>query len=146
VGLGRFAAHRRGRLTRTSEASTHSGRVRHRTLTDQLNTLTNQRLADAMENEQGLLLLALDRYEAHGWPLHRLADRLGVGPIVLATLDFSALARRRLKRGSFHSVVHLQAAINRYIAEHNDDPKPFTWTKTPRHILARLNPLNAQVH
>jgi hypothetical protein len=35
VGLGRFAAHRRGRLTRTSEASTHSGRVRHRTLTDE---------------------------------------------------------------------------------------------------------------
>jgi hypothetical protein len=33
VGLGRFAAHRRGRLTRTSGASTHSGRVRHRTLT-----------------------------------------------------------------------------------------------------------------
>jgi hypothetical protein len=56
---------------------------------------------------------------------------------------FSALTRRRLKRGSFHSVVDLQAAINRYIAEHNDDPKPFTWTKTPRQILAKLNLLNA---
>ena len=31
---------------------------------------------------------------------------------------FSALTRRRLKRGSFHSIVDLQAAINRYIAEH----------------------------
>jgi transposase len=60
--------------------------------------------------------------------------------------SFSALTRRRLKRGSFHSIVDLQAAINRYIAEHNDDPKPFTWTKTPEQILAKLNPLNASVH
>jgi transposase len=59
---------------------------------------------------------------------------------------FSALTRRRLKRGSFHSVVDLQAAINRYIDEHNDDPKPFTWTKTPVQILAKLNPLNAPTH
>jgi hypothetical protein len=33
-------------------------------------------------------------------------------------------------------VVDLQTAINRYIAEHNADPKPFTWTKTPGLILA----------
>ena len=46
-----------------------------------------RRLANAVEDQQGLLLLALDRDEAHGWPLHRLADRLGVGPIVFATLD-----------------------------------------------------------
>ncbi len=48
-----------------------------------------------MKNQQGLLLLALDRYEAHGWPLHRLADRLGVGPIVLATLDVGLHVARR---------------------------------------------------
>ena len=59
---------------------------------------------------------------------------------------FSAFTRRRLKRGSFRSVVDLQAAINRYIAEHNDDPKPFTWTTTAAHILAKLNPLNAPMH
>jgi transposase len=59
---------------------------------------------------------------------------------------FSALTRRRLKRGAFHSVVDLQAAIHRYIAEHNADPKPFTWTKTADQILAKLNPLTAPVH
>jgi transposase len=59
---------------------------------------------------------------------------------------FSALTRRRLKRGSFRSVVDLQAAIHRYIAEHNGDPKPFTWTKTADQILAKLNPLNAPMH
>ena len=59
---------------------------------------------------------------------------------------FSALTRRRLKRGSFHSIVDLQAAIHYYIAQHNDDPKPFTWTTTAAHILAKLNPLNAPMH
>jgi transposase len=52
---------------------------------------------------------------------------------------FSALTRRRLKRGVFRSVVDLQAAINCYIAEHNLDPKPFTWTKTSGRILAKLS-------
>ena len=39
---------------------------------------------------------------------------------------FSALTRRRIRRGSLRSIVDLQAAINRYIAEHNADPKPLT--------------------
>ena len=42
---------------------------------------------------------------------------------------FSALTRRRLRRGVFKSIVDLQAAINRYLKDHNDDPKPFVWTK-----------------
>jgi transposase len=33
---------------------------------------------------------------------------------------FAKLTRRRLKHGVFHSVADLQAAINRFIAEHND--------------------------
>ena len=32
---------------------------------------------------------------------------------------FSALTRRRLRSGTFLDVVDLQAAIKRYIAEHN---------------------------
>jgi hypothetical protein len=43
-------------------------------------------------------------------------------------------------------VVDLQAALHRYIAEHNDDPKPFTWIKPAHQILAKLYPLNAPVH
>ena len=39
---------------------------------------------------------------------------------------FARLAKRRLKRGVFRSVVDLQAAINRFRRETNDDPKPFT--------------------
>ena len=59
---------------------------------------------------------------------------------------FSALTRRRLKRGSFHSVVDLQAAIHRYIAEHNMTPSPSPGPRPPAQILAKLNPLNAPVH
>jgi transposase len=59
---------------------------------------------------------------------------------------FSALTRRRPRRGVFGSIVELQAAINRYIAEHNHDPKPFTWTKTADQISTKLNHLNASVY
>jgi hypothetical protein len=43
-------------------------------------------------------------------------------------------------------MVELQAAINRYLAEHNDDPRPFVWTKSADQILAKLTCLNAPVH
>jgi transposase len=52
---------------------------------------------------------------------------------------FSALTRRRIRRGSFHSLVDLQAAINRYLTEHNADPKPFVWTAPPAAILTKLS-------
>ena len=51
---------------------------------------------------------------------------------------FAILTKRRLKRGVFHSVVDLQAAINRYLEEHNQTPKPFTWTKDPEKIIAAV--------
>ena len=37
---------------------------------------------------------------------------------------FATLTRRRLQRGVFHSLVDLQAAINRYLGEHNRKPNP----------------------
>ncbi len=49
---------------------------------------------------------------------------------------FAKLSRRRLKRGVFRSVVDLQAAIYRFVAETNADPKPFTWTANPDKIIA----------
>jgi len=52
---------------------------------------------------------------------------------------FSALTRRRLKRGVFCSLVDLQAAINRYVAEHKKHPKPFVWTADPERVLAAIN-------
>src|ERR671913_1813017 len=51
---------------------------------------------------------------------------------------FAKLARRRLKRGSFHSLVALQEAINRYLEEHNRDPRPFMWTADPDAIVEKV--------
>ena len=53
---------------------------------------------------------------------------------------FAKLTRRRLKHGVFHSVVDLQAAINRFIAEHNvTEAKPFIWRADPDDIIAARN-------
>ena len=51
---------------------------------------------------------------------------------------FATLTRRRLKRGVFRSVDELKAAINRFVAETNADPKPFVWTADPNRVLAAV--------
>jgi transposase len=55
---------------------------------------------------------------------------------------FSALTRKRIRRGSFGSIVELQAGIKRYLAEHNVEPTPFIWT-APASIQAKLDRLPA---
>ena len=52
---------------------------------------------------------------------------------------FATLTRRRLQRGVFRSLVDLQAAINRYLGEHNRKPKPFVWTADPDRIIQKVN-------
>ncbi len=56
---------------------------------------------------------------------------------------FSVLTRKRIRRGTFHSLIDLQAAIKRYLAEHNKKPKPFVWTASAASILAKLDRLPA---
>jgi transposase len=51
---------------------------------------------------------------------------------------FAKLTTRRLKRGVFRSLVDLQAAINRFLDETNDHPKPFVWTADPDRIIAAV--------
>jgi transposase len=51
---------------------------------------------------------------------------------------FAKLTKRRLKRGVFRSIVDLQAAINRFLDETNDNPRPFTWTADPDKIIAAV--------
>ena len=51
---------------------------------------------------------------------------------------FAKLSRRRLKRGVFRSLTDLQAAINRFISQTNNDPKPFIWTADPNKIIAAV--------
>jgi transposase len=51
---------------------------------------------------------------------------------------FAKLATRRLRRGTFHSLVALQEAINRFVEEHNQAPRPFVWTADPDRIIDKV--------
>lgn len=48
---------------------------------------------------------------------------------------FGLLTQHVLKRGSFTSVPKLRAAIDEYIEVHNEEGKPFIWTKTADEVL-----------
>ncbi len=44
-------------------------------------------------------------------------------------------SERQLRRGVFRSARDLEQAIERYLARHHEDPKPFIWTKSSDEIL-----------
>jgi transposase len=48
---------------------------------------------------------------------------------------FAEITNKRIRRGVFRSVKELEAAIREYIDVHNENPKPFVWTKTADEIL-----------
>lgn len=93
--------------------------------------------------------IILDNYAAHKHP--KVREWLGghprftfhFTPTSCSWLNavegfFAKLTNRRLKRGVFHSLIDLQAAINRFLAEHNECPKPFVWTADPDKIIAAV--------
>jgi len=93
--------------------------------------------------------VVLDNYATHKHP--KVVEWLGRHPRftfhftptsaswINAVEGFIAkLTNRRLKRGVFHSLVALQAAIKRFVAEANANPKPFCWTKDPDKIIAAV--------
>ena len=51
---------------------------------------------------------------------------------------FRDLSEKAIRRGSFFNVDDLIGAIQEYINAHNDNPKPFIWTKTANDILAKV--------
>jgi transposase len=51
---------------------------------------------------------------------------------------FAEITRKRIRRGVFKSVLDLEVAIYRYLAEHNERPKPFVWTATAEKILDKV--------
>lgn len=58
---------------------------------------------------------------------------------------FRDLTTERLRRGVFTSVPELVAAIDKYVAHHNTDPKPFIWTKSARDILQKVIRANSRL-
>lgn len=50
---------------------------------------------------------------------------------------FSLLSSQQIRRGSFDSVAELIAAIDKFIRHHNQNAKPFAWTKGTEAIQAK---------
>ena len=51
---------------------------------------------------------------------------------------FGLLTEKALKRGSHTSILQLREAMLGYVDAHNENRKPFRWTKTADEILDRL--------
>jgi transposase len=94
-----------------------------------------------------LIHVILDNYAAHKHPnVRRWLTRhprwvFHFTPTSCSWLNavegfFARLTRRRLKRGTFPSLVSLQEAINRFIEHHNQEPRPFIWKADPKAIIA----------
>jgi transposase len=56
---------------------------------------------------------------------------------------FREITDKAIRRGAFASVDDLVAAINAFIEQHNETPKPFIWTATVEGIMAKIEKCNA---
>lgn len=52
---------------------------------------------------------------------------------------FGLITEKQIRRGVFSSVAELEEKIMQFIATHNEDPKPFVWTKSVEEIMAKIN-------
>ncbi len=52
---------------------------------------------------------------------------------------FAELTNKRIRRAAFRSVRELESAIREFIEVHNEDPKPFVWTRTADQILDSIS-------
>ena len=51
---------------------------------------------------------------------------------------FREITDKAIRRGVFHSVPDLVAAIDEYLQASNDNPKPFVWTASAESILEKV--------
>ena len=51
---------------------------------------------------------------------------------------FRELTDKAIRRGVFHSVPDLIAAIEDYLGAHNNEPRPLVWTATADSILEKV--------
>jgi transposase len=93
--------------------------------------------------------LVLDNYGTHKtalvrqWLQKRPRYHLHFTPTHASWLNqverwFALLTQRQIKRASHRSVQELEAAIRAFITAHNQQPKPFHWTKSADQILASI--------
>jgi transposase len=93
--------------------------------------------------------LVMDNYATHkaptvrNWLLKRPRWHVHHTPTSASWLNqverfFALLTERQLRRGAHRSIAALHGAITAFIDQHNDDPKPFRWTKSADDILAGI--------
>jgi transposase len=112
-----------------------------------------RKFLDAIEAEvpRGLdIHLIMDNYGTHKTPLIRnwFAKRprfhVHFTPtygswINLVERWFAELTNKQIRRGVHRSVSDLEKAIREFIEVHNDNPKPFVWTKSADDILGSIS-------
>jgi len=102
------------------------------------------------------LHLILDNYGTHNHDnVHQWLDKhprfiLHFTPTSSSWLNlverwFGEITRKRIRRGTFHSVSELIQAINDYIQSNNQNPKPFVWTKKVDAILEKVGHCKAVI-
>lgn len=85
--------------------------------------------------------LVLDNYGTHKtslihrWLVNRPRFHLHFTPTGTSWINqverwFALLTEKRLRRSAFRSTRELETAIRQYVDQHNEQPKPFRWTKT----------------
>lgn len=145
---------RHGTTTLFAALDTMTGRVigsvhrRHRT-TEFLKFL---RKIDAQVPQHLDVHLIMDNYTTHKtekvkrWLLRRPRFHVHFTPTYSSWINlverwFSALTTKKLKRSAHRSVQRLERDLKEWIELHNQDPKPFTWTKTADEILGSIQRL-----
>lgn len=142
---------RHGTTTLFAALDTMTGRVigsvhrRHRT-TEFLKFL---RKIDAQVPRHLDVHLIMDNYTTHKtekvkrWLLRRPRFHVHFTPTYSSWINlverwFSALTTKKLKRSAHRSVRRLERDLQDWITLHNQDPRPFTWTKTADEILGSI--------
>ena len=93
--------------------------------------------------------LVLDNYGTHktalihNWLARRPRFHLHFTPTSASWLNqverwFAEITRQQIRRGSYRSTQELETAIEDYLANYNENPKPFVWTKSADQILESL--------
>jgi transposase len=106
-------------------------------------------LIDAQTPPDRNLHLILDNYATHKhpkvqkWLMKHPRFHLHFTPTSASWLNmverfFRDLTVNRLRRGVFRSLPELVAALEKYLVQHNKEPKPFIWTASAKDILAKV--------
>ncbi len=107
------------------------------------------RLLDDATPDHKQLHLIVDNYATHKHPkVQRWLKRhprfhIHFTPTSASWLNmverfFRDLTVKRLRRGVFRDVMELVEAIDAYVDQHNENPKPFIWTASANDILEKV--------